>query len=85
MALTAAPAYMSQTAACTVRADRGTLRRRRIHTPLPIRLADSARPGRRWRSRAPAISTARISWPFSRRNSGGYQASNRRYLRSRSA
>ena len=84
-ALTAAPAYMSRTAACTVRADRGTLGRRRIHTPLRIRSADSARAGRRWPSRAPAISTARISCPFSRRNSRGYQASNRRYPRSRSA
>ena len=76
--LTAAPAYMSRTAARTVRADRGTPGRSRIHRPLRIRSADPARPGRRLPSRALAISTARISGPFSRRNSRGYQASSRR-------
>ena len=76
--LTAAPAYMSLTAARTVRADRGTLGRSRIHRPLRIRSADSARPGRCWPSGASAISTARISCSFSRRKSRGYQASSRR-------
>ena len=76
--LTMAPAYMNRTAARTVRADRGTPGRRRIHRPLRIRSADSARPGRRWPSGALAISTARISGPFSRRNARGYQASSRR-------
>ena len=57
--LTAAPAYMSLTAARTVRAERGTLGRSRSHRPQRIRSAASARPGRRWPSGAPAISTAR--------------------------
>ena len=76
--LTAAPAYMSLTAARTVRAERGTLGHSRSHRPLRIRSAASARPGRRWPGGAPASSTARISCPFSRRNFRGYQASNRR-------
>src|SRR6516165_1112528 len=41
--LTAAPAYISLTAARTVRAERGTLGRSRSHRPLRIRSADSAR------------------------------------------
>ena len=63
--LTAAPAYMSLTAARTVRAERGTLGHSRSHRPLRIRSAASARPGRRWPCAALAISTARISCPFS--------------------
>ena len=43
--LTAAPAYMTRTAARTVRADRGTLGRSRIHRPLRIRSADCGQAG----------------------------------------
>src|ERR1039457_5828506 len=45
--LTAAPAYMTRTAARTVRADCGTPGRSRIRRPLLIRSAARARPGRR--------------------------------------
>jgi hypothetical protein len=52
--------------------------RSRIFSALHSTFADSARRGRRWPSRAPAISTPRISSACSRRYARGYQASSRR-------
>jgi hypothetical protein len=64
---------------------RGPVRKERSRIPsaLLITFAASARPGRRWPSRAPAISTPSISSSWSARNQSGYQASNRRYRRLR--